>query len=214
MTHQRILSRAVILPIAAFMIGLPVTALAVPTQDGTWRAALGPLNNSGSHGTATITIKQNQATIQIDANGTAPSIAHLQHFHGFAKGGQKAGCPGPDSDTNNDGVIDIIETEAAAGTTMVPFDTEPAALDMLGGKFPVADAKGTYTYKKTVPLASLVTAFNKAFPDQQLDLDRRVVMLHGVAERRILPKTAASLGGVPTRVTLPIVCGVLQRVSE
>lgn len=172
------------------------------------------MNYSGSHGTATIIIKGKRATIRIEAGGTAPDIAHLQHFHGFAQGATAATCPAPRADTDGDGVIDITETGAAAGTTMVPFDTEPAAMNLLGGTFPVADARGHYSYDVSVPLTSLVSAFSKAFPGQQLDLDRRVVMLHGVSQSRRLPQTAASLGGVPAHVTLPIACGALHRAHR
>lgn len=57
--------------------------------------------------------------------GVPPSLEHWQHFHGF-KDNQEAACQVAAADTNGDGVIDLIETEASAGTKMVPFNADPA----------------------------------------------------------------------------------------
>jgi hypothetical protein len=53
----------------------------------------------------------------------SPNVEHLQHLRGFAKGDRKAKCPAARNDTDGDGLIDLIETEPVAGTTMVPFPT-------------------------------------------------------------------------------------------
>ena len=138
---------------------------------------------------------------------------HWQHFHGF-KDNNDAACPTEAADVNHDGIIDLIETEPAAGTTMVPFDEDPAAMDVGGGTYPKAGADGTFQYQKTVSLKALDAAFAKAFGDKDLDLDRRVVFVHGVLESTELPDSVASLGTVPARVTLPIACGEIKRVQQ
>jgi hypothetical protein len=57
----------------------------------------------------------------------------------------------------------------------------------------------------------LQEAFGKAFEGQKLDLDKRVVFLHGVPSDTKLPASVASLGPIPAQVTLPIACGKIAR---
>src|SRR6185437_1683424 len=125
-----------------------------------------------------------------------------------------ATCPTGAADVNHDGIIDLVETEPTAGTTMVPFDEDPVAMDIGGGTYPKAGADGTFKYQKTVSLKALDAAFAKAFGDKGLDLDRRVVFVHGILESTELPASVASLGTVPARVTLPIACGEIRRVQQ
>jgi hypothetical protein len=151
-------------------------------------------------------------TIDIKVKGAPPDTVHWQHFHGFANG-QAATCPTTAADANHDGIIDLIETGKASGTTMVPFDTDPAAMDVAHGAYPEADAHGTYHYRETVSLKALDAAFDKAFKGQMPDLGKRVVFIHGVPSDTRLPATVASLGSIPAQVTLPIACGKIERVS-
>ena len=115
---------------------------------------------------------------------------------------------------NGDGIIDLMETVPAAGTTMVPFTDDPVAMDVAHGIYPKASAAGTYTYKQTMSLKGLTAAFAKAFNDQNLDLDKRVLFIHGVVPTSKLPATVASLGPIPADVTLPIACGTIERVKR
>lgn len=197
---------------------LALAAGAASAEDGTWTAELMPMNadtaGSEAAGTATLTAAGDTLTIRIDATGTTPGIVHLQHFHGFAEGGESSACPGLDADTNDDGIIDLIETEPAAGTTMVPFHGDPASMAIEAEGYPTADDEGAYSYEQEVSLPDLETAFAGAFPGQELDFGRRVVFLHGVAEDTDLPDTVQSLGDVPAHVTLPIACGVLEAAAE
>jgi hypothetical protein len=65
-----------------------------------------------------------------------------------------------------------------------------------------------------VSLSALQAAFGKAFDGQKLDLDRRVVFLHGVPATSRLKASVASLGPIPAQVTLPIACGEITRAKE
>lgn len=178
-------------------------------------AQLNALNSSvtGSEttGEAKFEVHGDQLTISVQVTGAPPGITHWQHFHGFTDS-RAAACATQDDDVNADGIVDLIETEKASGTTMVPFDNAPAAMDVAHGSYPQASADGSYTYSQTVSLSELSAAFDKAFPGQQIDLDRRVVYIHGVPEDTQLPATVASLGPIPASVTLPIACGVIARV--
>jgi hypothetical protein len=107
-----------------------------------------------------------------------------------------------------------VNVEPAAGTTMVPFDDDPASMEVATGTYPKASSNGAFHYNNAVSLKALTSAFGKAFGDQNLDLDRRVVFIHGVFPSTKLPASAASLGPIPAHVTLPIACGKIKRVEK
>jgi hypothetical protein len=212
----RLLGAAAILSLAC----VPVTLTGAPAADSqpiVYVAELHPVNSKvtglESAGEARFSIDGDTLTITISAQKLPPDIVHWQHFHGF-KDNRAAACPTAAADVNHDGIIDLIETEPASGTTMVPFDADPVAMDIAGGTYPKAGADGTFQYKQTVSLKALDAAFAKAFADKELDLDRRVVFVHGILESTKLPDSVASLGPIPARVTLPIACGEIKRVQH
>jgi hypothetical protein len=180
-------------------------------------AHLHPMNSNvtglQTTGEARFSVVGDQLTISVKATGLPPNLVHWQHFHGFADN-RAATCPSAAADANADGIIDLIETEAAAGTTMLAFTDDPVAMDVAHGTYPKASAAGTYTYRQTVSLKGLTAAFAKAFNNQTLDLDRRVVFIHGVVATSNLPASVASLGPIPADVTLPIACGTIERVKR
>jgi hypothetical protein len=200
---------------AAGFAGLPAAATAQravtssqPTA--TYLARLSALNTNVTRSSATgevrFTIRGDSLSITVKAGGLPKDIEHWQHFHGFTDGRQAA-CPSGTADVNHDGIIDVVETGATAGTTMVPLIGDPVSMDVPHGVYPRAAADGTLEYRETVSLSALQAAFGTAFPGQQLDLARRVVFLHGVPAATTLPASVASLGPIPAQVTLPIACG-------
>lgn len=105
-------------------------------------------------------------------------------------------------------------TEAVAGTTVVPFGADPIGMSAVNDTFPPAGPDGSYSYEKTVSLKALESAFTTKFPGQKLDLDWRVVFLHGVPASTTLPATAASLDHLPAQMLLPIACGEIKKLAE
>lgn len=197
--------------------GMPAIAETTGTNQSTatFAATLAPLNSnvagSETSGDARSTINGDNLTIEINVKGAPPDIEHWQNFHDFK---DNSTCPAPSADANHDGIIDLIETEPVAGTTMVPFDDDPALMQVATGAYPKASSGGAFQYHKTVSLKALKAAFAKAFGDQNLGLDRRVIFIHGVSPSTKLPASAASLGPIPTHVTLPIACGKIKRVEK
>jgi hypothetical protein len=194
-------------------------AFAGTTDDGqptVYVAKLHPVNTKvtglETTGEARFSITGDALTITINAQKLPHDMVHWQHFHGF-KDTRNATCPTGAADVNHDGIIDLIETEPTSGTTMVPFDEDPVAMDIGGGSYPKAGADGTFQYQKTVSLKDLDAAFAKAFGDKELDLDQRVVFIHGILSSTKLPASVASLGTIPAHVTLPIACGEIKRVE-
>ena len=163
-------------------------------------------------GEARFSINGDTLMIDVSAENLPPDVMHLQHFHGF-KENRDATCPAEATDVNHDGIIDLIETEPKAGTTMVPFHDDPVSMEIVRDTYPKAGADGTFQYQKTVSLKDLETAFTKAFGNKELDLDRRAVFIHGILPSTKLPASVASLGTIPAQVTLPIACGEIERVQ-
>ena len=192
----------------------PPTTLA-PIADAEYVARLAPINSAGSHvspsGEVRFVVHGDSLTITAHLSNVAPGIEHWQHFHGKPDGSQSR-CPTAAADTSGDHLVDILETEPAAGTTMVPFNADPVAMDIPTNTYPHASANGTYDYVRTVSLAALQAAFGQHYSGHAIDLARRVVMVHGVPESITLPRTVASLGPIPARTTFPIACGAIIRV--
>lgn len=134
---------------------------------------------------------------------------HLGHIHGFTSD-KASTCPPSNADINGDGVIDLIETEPYAGTTLIPFNGDPVGLKIKSDTYPVADKNGVLTYEKTVSLDKLDAAIKKEYHINKLSLENRVIFIHGVPEGKSLPGSVKSLPGVPAYVTVPIACGEIK----
>lgn len=200
-------------PLAAAALLLASTSHAATTES--YVAHLAPMNTqvtlSNTTGEAQFQINGDRLMIDIRVKNAPGNIVHWQHFHGFLTDA-KAQCPTLGADANNDQIVDLIETEPMAGTTMVPFDTQPHAMDVAHGHYPKASPDGSYHYRESVSLDSLSTAFAKAFKGQSLNLGKRVIFIHGVPSDTTLPASVQSLGPIPAAVTLPIACGEIERV--
>ncbi|MCC7417302.1 MAG: hypothetical protein IT176_09180 [Acidobacteria bacterium] len=178
-----------------------------------FHAELTPMNAGvtglESTGAARFVVGGDKLTISVRASKVPPGIMHLQHLHGF-EDGRQARCATQADDANGDGIVDLIETEVVSGITMVPLSADPASLAIMTDTYPKASSDGTYQYQQTVSLPVLQQAFARAFNGQALDLERRVVYIHGVPPSSALPASVASLGDVPAQVTLPIACGEIE----
>lgn len=72
----------------------------------------------------------------------------------------------------------------------------------------MADADGHYNYEKLVDLKELQRAFKDAFGSGDLQLDKRVIYIHGVPDTLKLPTTVqGTVMDYDTHVTLPIAVG-------
>jgi hypothetical protein len=206
--------------LAAATLAVGTLAFATASQAATtesYVAHLIPMNTqvtqSNTTGEARFDIRGDKLTIDIRVKNAPGNTVHWQHFHGFTTDAA-ATCPTLGADANGDRIVDLIETEPAAGTTMVPFDTMPAAMDVAHGHYPKASADGSYHYHQTVSVKALSAAFAKAFNGQSLNLDKRVIFIHGVPANTALPTSVKSLGPIPAAVTLPIACGKIERVAR
>src|SRR5699024_1493192 len=117
------------------------------TNTTTYVVEFAPLNSDvtgqKAAGEAQLAVDGDNLVVTLMTRGVPANTVHWQHFHGF-KDGSTATCATMDDDANGDGIIDLMETEKASGTTMVPFDNSPSAMDVAGGTYPEASADGAY----------------------------------------------------------------------
>ncbi len=209
-------------PTGTVAAAAPVVTITKPAEAGTatlpnlaYIALLYPMNSStigtSTVGKAQFAIKGDKLTVRINVANAPPNTVHWQHIHGFVNG-DEAKCPTDTADVNGDGIIDLIETAPASGTTMIPLNANPVAMDVTGKGYPKASSDGTYMYQKTLSLKALKGAFAKQFNGQKLDLADRVVFIHGVPSNTKLPASVSSLPGAPAQVTIPIACGQITAV--
>jgi hypothetical protein len=208
MKHGSIALVAAGLSLAALM---PASLSAAEAEH--YVATLTPLNadkiGTSASGTAKIDVVDGKLEISMDLKGLPPSMMHLQHFHGFVDG-KNATCPTASADTNGDGYIDLAETEATSGITMLPFHAHPATMKIATDTYPVADAKGNAHYKNTSDAAKDTAALKEKLKATGLELPKRVIFIHGVPNDTKLPDSVKSLPGVPAQVTIPIACGKIE----
>lgn len=194
----------------------PQNSTSQPAKEEVYEAQLTPLNSNvtgtQTSGLAKFVISRDTMVVTIDVKNAPAGIVHWQHFHGFAND-STATCATSAQDKNGDGIIDVVETGSVSGTTMVPFNQMPASMEVGSNTYPTAGTDGSYHYEARVALDSLTAAFGRAFGGSKLDLDRRVLYIHGVPDSTKLPKTVASIANIPANVTLPIACGKINKVS-
>lgn len=181
-----------------------------------YKADIVPLNadkiGKKPHGTATFSINGNNLDIQIEMFDTPENTQHWEHFHGFPDG-KDAQISTMKQDANGDGFVDLPETEPVSGTTMVPFNQQPEEMNIPNDEYPVSDENGHFKYQRVVPLDILEKKFKEAFGDANLNLDKRVIYIHGVPDSLKLPDTVAgAVGDYDAHVTLPIAVGKIKKI--
>lgn len=180
---------------------------------------MNPGVNGTLPGSATLQRQDDKFYAYIRIFGGAPNAWHQQNVHVGSR------CPNAGDDTNGDGYIDIEEGNKVWGEVLLPLDSNIGSQAAGKNVFPIADASGTYFYET-------VTNFNKMFddlksadknlgdnitklsPEQGLDFEGKVVVIHGTADTVIYPDTVASSGRYLPHQTLPIACGVFTKVTS
>ena len=215
MKHRRLLyALAVILPLAAACDDDEEVIFEV------YRASLVQVNPQMTLSIPTATaeiIVEDDEVVQVRVEGLGlDAVGHPT----FLRSG--AGCPTDVLDTNDDGVVDVIEGEAAYGTILLPFDADISNQGIELGTFPTG---ASFSYFESSDFEDVVDAI--AGPDvdpddfvfplpagEVLDLERRTIVVHGVAPALLpTPHSARSLDGLDAPATIPILCGRLSRVE-
>ena len=180
----------------------------VQVYTGTFAA----LNGSGVSGDARITIDNDtdMLTVEIDGQDLDPSIVHVQHIHAAAA------CPTATADVNSDGFVDVVEGLPTYGAILLPLDSDLS--NQTNETFPTASSSGTVTYESSTPYTDLVATLRASTAtspltglaaNENLDVNTRTIVLHGVDISTALPGTVATIAGLPSQTTLPVACATL-----
>lgn len=144
-----------------------------------------------------------------------PSLIHAQNVRLGTR------CPTAADDTNADGIIDAKEGEAVYGGIYFPLDGDLATQSSHDGEFPVGDIYGNYIWARVTKFSTFIQdlraassgdGYFKLGSKEPMDLEGRVVVVHGVDASADLPATVRSAGRSANYQALPIVCGVISKV--
>lgn len=135
-------------------------------------------------------------TVKIWADGLEANMPHPQYIHGLESDANAVCPPSPGeagfaaADTNNDGVIDLVEGLPFYGPVMLQL-FEPI------GEFPVANSDGEVYYERTLNLGTTEYQEEGAIPtwEDLAPLVTKTIVPHGM-----------TFGGEYV-ATLPVACG-------
>ncbi|MCZ4098425.1 hypothetical protein C8250_041015 [Streptomyces sp. So13.3] len=198
------------LPAAMFLtVGLSSPALA--EGGNAYQIDLAQLNNSGSRGTAMLSIKGNKLTVQIESEGMVPGQPSAQHLHGSTNG-HDFHCPDASDDTNADGVLSNTEATVDYGNINISLTTSGDTLATSGlavDRMPVADKQGKLSYKRTLTVSKEVVDHIKDLHIVQHGIDRNKndkYDFEGAGVSELDPK-------LPQEATAPTNCGMVMGAS-
>ena len=174
-----------------------------------YKAHLNPLNRSGAEGHAILEKKGNKKVeTEILSHGLAAKLPHAQHIHGFKKAMSE--CPTLAA-SGRDNLITTAEGLPFYGPIQVSLttrgDTSPNSA-LAVDRFPVANAKGSVHYERTISVPSNVAK----------NLGKKVIVQHGVDlnhNGRYDFKAAGKSEldpSLPQEATAPANCGVINPV--
>src|SRR5215217_2611991 len=136
-----------------------------------YKAHLKALNRSGAEGHAVLEKEGNKkVATEIHTKGLAPKLPHAQHIHGFKEAVSE--CPTL-ALSGRDNLITTVEGVPAYGPIQVSLtttgDTSPNS-GLAVDRFPVANAKGTVEYERTLMVSANVAK----------NLGKKAIVQHGV----------------------------------
>src|ERR671920_833188 len=169
-----------------------------------YKAHLNPLNRSGAEGHAILEKEgKKKVETEIHTKGLASKLPHAQHIHGFKKALSE--CPTL-ADSGRDNLITTAEGLPSYGPIQVSLttkgDTSPKSA-LAVDRFPVANAKGSVQYERTLSVS----------PNVAKNLGKKVIVQHGVDlnhNGRYDFKAAGKSEldpSLPQEATIPATCG-------
>ncbi|MEX5257420.1 hypothetical protein [Kocuria arenosa] len=188
-----------------------LTMAAVPAsahEGDMWstQATLNSLNGSGTTGDVMVDVHGTEATVTMNVSGAAETFMdgpfpHAQHIHIHGQGT----CPGPEADTDGDGVVNTTEGHPSYGMIGTSLTTEGDTSPDSGlavERFPGGSA---YSYERTFELDGPTT--------EALKNGTAVVVVHGVDPAKMPAAAAEKMSdldpALPAAATLPAACGTL-----
>ncbi|MFE9258982.1 hypothetical protein [Streptomyces sp. NPDC006879] len=194
--------------LAALVLTTGLSSQAVAEEGKAYQIDLEQLNDSGSRGTAMLSLRDNQLTVQIESEGMVPGQPSAQHLHGSTDG-HDFHCPDASDDTNGDGLLNNTEATVDYGdiniSLTVTGDTG-AGSGLAVDRMPVADAAGKLSYSRTITVSQDVVEHIKDLHIVQHGIDRNdnnEYDFEGAGKSELDPK-------LPQEATAPTNCGMVM----
>ena len=179
-----------------------IPTLELETTQGSFKAILRPYNFNLAgwipSGMADIKIEGDQIEIKSWLDDSA-NVMHRQNIHLGSR------CPGVDDDINHDGFVDLNESKKVAKEIFLPLDQDLDSLSLDDNNYPI----GNFSYHETASIRSLSQKLN-----QNLNLPGKVIIVMGVASNRGLPTTVSQENNQTRESSIPIACGVIERMPN
>ncbi|MCJ1676588.1 hypothetical protein MTF65_04325 [Streptomyces sp. APSN-46.1] len=192
---------------AAVILTMGLSGTAAAEDGKAYQIDLAQLNDSGSRGTAMLSIKGNQLTVRIESEGMVPGQPSAQHLHGSTTG-HDFHCPDASDDTNRDGILNNTEATIDYGDINISLTTigdTKATSGLAVERMPIADQRGKLSYKRTFTVAQDVIDHIKDLHIVQHGIDRNnndQYDFEGAGKSELDPK-------LPQEATAPANCGMV-----
>lgn len=195
-----------------------ITREYVEASPGTYYTVLRPVNFHSNgfipYGAATFTLKDDHLQVSITMDDDQ-AVKHRQTMHMGSR------CPTAADDTNGDSFIDYNEAMAVVGPAIMPLDNDLNAQLSGAEVYPVGRSM---TYNRSASLAKINADLWQADEDSSdniiklsrgkgIGFEGRVVLVHGTAFQRSFPLSLSSYKGEAAHLSLPVVCGLLEKVE-
>ena len=180
---------------------------------------LNPQVNGTIPGSVTLLREEDKFMVYLRLFAGGPRAWHQQAIYMGTR------CPTIKDDINKDGYIDILEARKVLGKVILPLDANISSQSAGRNFYPLSDLSGSYHYER---LTSFQRLFNdlksedkdpedhitKLAPDEGIEFVGKAVMIQGTAEGVLYPETVASTPRHRPHQTLPIVCGIFEKVTK
>jgi hypothetical protein len=144
-------------------------------------------------------IEDVQFYVKVMVSNAPSKVRYQQYIHSGER------CPVRSDDLNGDGIIDFSEVLQSSGKILVPLDgvlrTQTDGIDW----FPLTNAGGKYSYSRAGAIFHMMEDLRSKDPllrpdmtkltsSENLDLNRRTIILYGSASDPLLPVACAEIG--------------------
>ncbi len=190
--------------------------------EGMYVANLSTLNNGVGgpiSGNVSVDKEGKRLIAYVRLNGGHAHIAHQQRVH------VGTSCPTKADDKNGDGYVDINEAYSVVGKILFPLDADISAQERGSSIWPASDMYGYYHWERATSFERFISDlrepdlneendFAKLGPGGPLNLDGRVVLIHGADQTLAnLPDTVGTRGRLSNFQVIPVACGVIRKVT-
>lgn len=170
------------------------------SSEGNYKAILRPYNFQVSgwipNGMTDIKIAGNTIEIRSWLDDSA-AVTHMQNIH------LGTVCPEARHDANKDGYVDFDESTKVSGQPLLALDSDIERSDEMS-LFP----KGNFTYFQKASLEKISQELETNF-----NIEGKVIIVMG-SSNKTLPATISSVNGQSRELSVPIACGVIQRMDQ